>query len=329
MKKFLDITGLNTLVDWIKSKFNSVEKAQYVANRSFKKYTRGKKEKEIYIIGKAMKQSPIGQKCWYYTGNYNISTFNINLVRLFLNQFTPHPHNVWENRNLLLEGFNYNIKFYSDTSKFEYDKVSGFFQLADYELNELHNTLEFTGRKLIKSRLYGAFNFAMIPSESITTGETNGHKSISFSVRMKLHKPNENSIVKSGKYKLEYSTYTNEYVKKLSSKFINHYCINITNETPIQFGTTYSDIIESSIYGRYESLYLKKRRTTIDGYTKQRRGPKFTKISNLLRTAEPGYYQLWAYYHGVITHVIDFVLTTKTWTNTPKIKPSKLKIIYQ
>ena len=98
MKKFLDITCLKTLVDWIKSKFNSVEKAQYVANRSFKKYAR-KKEKEIYIIGKAMKQSPIGQKCWYYNGNSNTSTpsgdylgsFNINLVRLFLNQFTPLP----------------------------------------------------------------------------------------------------------------------------------------------------------------------------------------------------------------------------------------------
>lgn len=230
---------------------------------------------------------------------------------------------------MLLEGFNYNIKFYSDTSKFEYDKVSGFFQLADYELNELNNTLEINGRKLIKPSLYGGSNFAMIPSESITTGETNGHKSIYFSVYTKAHTPNENSIVKSRKYKLEYSTYTNNYVKKLSSKFINHYCINITNETPIPFGTTYSDIIQSSTYGRYESLYLKKRRTTIDGYTKQRRGPKFTKISNLLRTAEPGYYQLWAYYHGVITHVIDFVLTTKTWTNTPKIKPSKLKIICQ
>ena len=231
MKKFLDITCLKTLVDWIKSKFNSVDKAQYVANRNFKKYTRGKKEKEIYIIGKAMKQSPIGQKCWYYTGNYNISTFNINLVRLFLNQFTPPPHNVWENRNLLLEGFNYNIKFYSDTSAFEYDKVSGFFKLSDYELNELNNTLEFHGRKLIKSIPYGVFNFAMIPSESITTGETNGHKSISFSVRMKFHELNENSIVKSGKYKLEYSTYTNNYVKKLGNNIavdLFHSLIRIT-----------------------------------------------------------------------------------------------------
>lgn len=230
---------------------------------------------------------------------------------------------------MLLEGFNYNIKFYSDTSNLEYDEVSGFFQLADYELNELNNTLEINGRKLIKTILYGSFNFDMIPSESITTGETNGHKSISFSVRLKLHEPNENSIVKSGKYKLEYSTYTNNYVKKLSSKFINNHCIEITNEMPIPFGTIYSDIIKSSFDARYESLYLKKRGTTIDGYTKQRRGPKFTKISNLRRTAEPGYYQLWVYYHGVITHAIDFVLTTKTWTNTPKIKPSKLKIIYQ
>lgn len=49
-----------------------------------------------------MKQSPIGQKCWYYAGSYpckriidgyNIikyhHDFNINLVRLFMNQFTP------------------------------------------------------------------------------------------------------------------------------------------------------------------------------------------------------------------------------------------------
>lgn len=90
MKKFLDITGLKTLVDWIKSKFNSVEKAQYVANRNFKKYTRGKKEKEIYIIGKAMKQSPIGQKCWYYCG-VNNNYVHINFARIFMNQFTP-PH---------------------------------------------------------------------------------------------------------------------------------------------------------------------------------------------------------------------------------------------
>lgn len=48
MKKFLDITGLKTLVDWIKSKFNSIEKEQYVANRSFKKYTRKKRERDIY-----------------------------------------------------------------------------------------------------------------------------------------------------------------------------------------------------------------------------------------------------------------------------------------
>lgn len=46
-----------------------------------------------------MKQSPIGQKCWYYNGNSNTSmengryscSFNINFVRLFLNQFTPPP----------------------------------------------------------------------------------------------------------------------------------------------------------------------------------------------------------------------------------------------
>ena len=90
MKKFLDITGLKTLVDWIKSKFNSVEKVQYVANRNFKKYCRGKKEKEVYIIGKAMKQSPIGQRCWYYFG-VNNNYVHINFARIFMNQFTTPP----------------------------------------------------------------------------------------------------------------------------------------------------------------------------------------------------------------------------------------------
>lgn len=49
MKKFLDITGLKTLVDWIKSKFNSVEIAQHVVNRSFKKIYKGeKRERNIH-----------------------------------------------------------------------------------------------------------------------------------------------------------------------------------------------------------------------------------------------------------------------------------------
>lgn len=90
MKKFLDITGLKTLVDWIKNKFNAIDKAQYVANRNFKKYCRGKKEKEVYIIGKAMKQSPIGKICWYYLCTHS-NYVHINFARIFMNQFTPPP----------------------------------------------------------------------------------------------------------------------------------------------------------------------------------------------------------------------------------------------
>ena len=71
----------------------------------------------------------------------------------------------------------------------------------------------------------GYYNFAYIPSDSIITGDTNGRKSISFSVYLKYHEPNENDIIKSGKYKLEYSKHTGYYVKKLGIKKINiiHY----------------------------------------------------------------------------------------------------------
>ena len=149
MKKFLDITGLKTLVDWIKSNFNRVEKAQYVADMRFNKYTR-KKEKEIYIIGKAMKQSPIGQKCWYYNGNSNSSamygnhlgTFNINIVRLFMNQFTPPPHKVYDtNINLLLEGFYYNITFYRADNEIEHI-VNGFFKVKESEYDIEYQSLK-------------------------------------------------------------------------------------------------------------------------------------------------------------------------------------------
>ena len=221
MKKFLDINGLKTLVDWIKSKFNSVEKAQYVANRSFKKYAR-KKEKEIYIIGKAMKQSPIGQKCWYYNGNSNTSTpsgdylgsFNINLVRLFLNQFTPPPHNVWDNRNLLLEGFDYNITFYFNYSKI--GELNYHFNVEETEIDEHMHVLKLKQSYPIGLNLRDNYsNFGCIPSESITTGETNGRKSISFSVYLKMYYPNENDIVKSSMYKLEHRKSDYCLVKKL------------------------------------------------------------------------------------------------------------------
>lgn len=329
MKKFLDITGLKTLVDWIKSKFNSVEKAQYVANRNFKKYTRAKKEKEIYIIGKAMKQSPIGQKCWYYNGNSNSSmeggryscSFNINFVRLFLNQFTPPPHSIWENRNLLLEGFDYNITFYLNNSKIGEENYH--FKVEETEIDE-----DMQGLKLKQSYLIGFIlrgddsNFGYIPSESITTGETNGRKSISFSVYLKMYYPNENDIVKSSMYKLEHRKSDWRLVKKLKDGD------SIFGESAIfKRGTTYSYLLESTGYNgsKFESYYIKKR-----GTSRKRRhlrvGPKFSKVNNLNKYIESGYYQLWENYRGVKTHINDFVITPKRWE---KGKPITFKILNQ
>ena len=328
MKKFLDINGLKTLVDWIKSKFNSVEKAQYVANRSFKKYAR-KKEKEIYIIGKAMKQSPIGQKCWYYNGNSNTSTpsgdylgsFNINLVRLFLNQFTPPPHNVWDNRNLLLEGFDYNITFYFNYSKI--GELNYHFNVEETEIDEHMHVLKLKQSYPIGLNLRDNYsNFGCIPSESITTGETNGRKSISFIVYLKMYYPNENDIVKSSMYKLEHRKSDYCLVKKLKDSDYFFY-----EGAILESGTTYSCFLEDTVYvGRkFESYYIKKRGTS----RKRRRlrvGPKFSKVNNLNKCIEPGYYQLWKNYRGVKTHINDFVITPKRWE---KGKPITFKILNQ
>lgn len=328
MKKFLDITGLKTLVDWIKSKFNSVEKAQYVANRSFKKYTR-KKEKEIYIIGKAMKQSPIGQTCWYYNGNSNTSTpsgdclgsFNINFVRLFLNQFTPPPHSIWDNMNLLLEGFDYNITFYFNYSKI--GELNYHFKVEETEIDEHSHGLKLKQSYPIGLNLrHNYSNFGCIPSESITTGETNGRKSISFSVYLKMYYPNENDIVKSSMYKIEHRKSDWCLVKKLKDS--DYYF----NESAIfERGTTYSYLLESTVYNgiKFESYYIKKRGTS----RKRRRlrvGPKFSKVNNLNKCIEPGYYQLWKNYRGVKTHINDFVITPKRWE---KGKPITFKILNQ
>lgn len=327
MKKFLDITGLNTLVDWIKSKFNSVEKAQYVANRNFNKYTR-KKEKEIYIIGKAMKQSPIGQNCWYYNGNSNTSkpsgnysgSFNINFVRLFLNQFTPPPHSIWENRNLLLEGFDYNITFYFNY--FKIGELNYHFKVEETEIDEDMQGLKLKQGYLIGLDLRYNSNFGCIPSESITTGETNGRKSISFSVYLKMYYPNENDIVKSSMYKLEHRKSDYCLVKKLkdSDCYFNESAI-------FERGTTYSHLLESTAYNgrKFESYYIKKRGTS----RKRRRlrvGPKFSKVNNLNKCIETGYYQLWKNYRGVKTHINDFVITPKRWE---KGKPITFKILNQ
>ena len=328
MKKFLDITGLKTLVDWIKSNFNRVEKAQYVADMRFNKYTR-KKEKEIYIIGKAMKQSPIGQKCWYYNGNSNSSTmygnhlgtFNINLVRLFMNQFTPPPHNIWDNRNLLLEGFDYNITFYFNYSKI--GKLNYHFKVEETEIDEEKHCLKLKQRYLIGLNLRDTYsNFGYIPSESITTGETNSRKSISFSVHLKEYFPNENDIVKSSKYKIVRRKSDYGLVKKLKDSDCFFF-----EGTILESGTTYSYLLESTVYyGRkFESYYIKKRGTS----RKRRRlrvGPKFSKVNNLNKCIEPGYYQLWENYRGVKTHINDFVITPKRWE---KGKPITFKILNQ
>lgn len=338
MKKFLDITGLKTLVDWIKSKFNSVEKAQYVANRNFKKYTR-KKEKEIYILGKAMKQSPIGQTCWYYTGSYPCKRiidgynrikhhhdFNINLVRLFMNQFTPPPHKVNDtNINLLLEGFYYNITFYNFNNEIEHN-VSGFFKVKESEYDIENQSLVLEQFEKIDLEFYDYFNFSYIPSDSITTGETNGHKSIYFSVYTKAHTPNENDIVKSNTYKLEYSNFKGAFVKKIKYPPMT---IGYNNGYRFEYGTTYNDLLCDKSYV-FDRFYLMKRGTTRRRNVAMRKGPKFSNVRDLAKIAEPGYYQLWYIYGKIFTYCRDFVITTATWdfSDKSKLKPKTLMVIY-
>ena len=337
MKKFLDITGLKTLVDWIKNKFSAIDKAQYVADMRFNKYTR-KKEKEIYILGKAMKQSPIGQTCWYYTGSYPCKRiidgynkikyrhdFNINLVRLFMNQFTPPPHNIWDNRNLLLEGFYYNITFYRAENEIEHI-VSGFFKVKESEYDIESKSLKLEQYKKISLEFYNYFNFSYIPSDSITTGETNGHKSIYFSVYTKAHTPNENDIVKSNTYKLEYSNINGAFVKKYKYPPMT---IGYNNGYRFEYGTTYNDLLGDTSYV-FDRLYLKKRGTTRRKNVAMRKGPKFSNVRNLTKIAEPGYYQLWYIYGKIFTYCRDFVITTATWdfSDKSKLKPKTLMVIY-
>lgn len=326
MKKFLDITGLKTLVDWIKSKFNSVEKAQYVANRNFKKCCRGKKEKEVYIIGKAMKQSPIGQRCWYYFGVHN-NYVHINFARIFMNQFTPPPHKVDDtNINLLLDGFDYNVTFYHNLSYIY--SYSDKFSIAR-DIWSGYNIYYGSWVCRIPDMYGGAYNFAYIPSDSIITGDTNGRKSISFSVYLKYHEPNENDIIKSGKYKLEYSKHTGYYVKKLGIKKINiiHELIGFTFE----YGENYDfilNIISKIGYGnKKSSCFLRKRCTKTVIKRGIQKGPMFKTIKSTTKKVDTGYYQLWCNYCYTTTHITDFVITVKNW-DMDSNNPKWLKIIF-
>lgn len=176
----------------------------------------------------------------------------------------------------------------------------------------------------------GAYNFAYIPSDSIITGDTNGRKSISFSVYLKYHEPNENDIIKSGKYKLEYSKHTGYYVKKLGIKKINiiHKLIGFTFE----YGENYDFILNrTSTIGngtKKSSCFLRKRCTKSVIKKRIRKGPMFKTIKQTANTVEPGYYQLWCNYCYTTTHITDFVITTKTWDITPKRIPRTLMVIF-
>ena len=222
---------------------------------------------------------------------------------------------------MLLEGFDYNITFYFNYSKI--GELNDYFKVEETEIDE-----DMQGLKLKQSYLIGLVlrgdcsNFGCIPSESITTGETNGRKSISFSVHLKQYFPNENDIVKSSKYKIGHRKGCYQLVKKLKD---SDYYFNESNI--FERGTTYSYLLESTVYNgiKFESYYIKKRGTS----RKRRRlrvGPKFSKVNNLNKCIEPGYYQLWENYRGVKTHINDFVITPKRWE---KGKPITFKILNQ
>lgn len=223
---------------------------------------------------------------------------------------------------MLLEGFDYNITFYSDS--FEKIGESNYhFKVEETEIDEDMQVLRLKQNRLIGLNLRDNYsNFGYIPSESITTGETNGRKSISFSVYLKEYVPNENDIVKSSKYKIEHRKSDYTLVKKLkdSDYFFNEAAI-------FESGTSYSCLLEDTVYtGRkFESYYIKKR-----GTSRKRRhlrvGPKFSKVNNLNKCIESGYYQLWKNYRGVKTHINDFVITPKRWE---KGKPITFKILNQ
>lgn len=175
----------------------------------------------------------------------------------------------------------------------------------------------------------GAYNFAYIPSDSIITGDTNGRKSISFSVYLKYHEPNENDIIKSGKYKLEYSKHTGYYVKKLDIKKINiiHDLIGLT----FKYGENYDFILNkiSEIgYGtKKSSCFLRKRCTKTVIKKGIQKGPMFKTIKRTTKKVDTGYYQLWCNYSYTTTHITDFVITVKKW-DMDSHNPKSLKIIF-
>lgn len=221
---------------------------------------------------------------------------------------------------MLLEGFDYNITFYFNYSKI--GELNYHFKVEETEIDEDMQGLKLKQGYLIGLDLRDSSNFGCIPSESITTGETNGRKSISFSVYLKMYFPNENDIVKSSMYKIEHRKSDYCLVKKLKDS--DYYF----NESAIfERGTTYSHLLESTGYNgrKFESYYIKKR-----GTSRKRRylrvGPKFSKVNNLNKCIEPGYYQLWKNYRGVKTHINDFVITPKRWE---KGKPITFKILNQ
>ena len=223
--------------------------------------------------------------------------------------------------NLLLEGFDYNITFYFNYSKI--GELNNHFKVEETEIDEDRYGLKLKQRFLIGLNLRSYYsNFGYIPSESITTGETNGRKSISFSVHLKEYFPNENDIVKSSKYKIWHRKSDYRLVKKLKDSDYFFY-----EGAIFEFGTTYSRLLEDTCYSgrKFESYYIKKRGTS----RKRRRlrvGPKFSKVNNLNKCIEPGYYQLWENYRGVKTHINDFVITPKRWE---KGKPITFKILNQ
>ena len=226
---------------------------------------------------------------------------------------------------MLLEGFYYNITFYNFYNEIE-DNVSGFFKVKESEYDIENNSLKLEQYKKISLEFYDYFNFSYIPSESITTGETNGHKSIYFSVYTKQHTPNENDIVKSNIYKLEYSNINGAFVKKYKYPPMT---IGHNNGYRFEYGTTYNDLLDNTPYD-FIGFYLKKRGTTRRRNVGMRKGPKFSKVRDLTKICEPGYYQLWYIYGNIFTYCRDFVITTATWdfSDKSKLTPKTLMVIY-
>lgn len=226
---------------------------------------------------------------------------------------------------MLLEGFYYNITFYNHYSEIEHN-VSGFFKVKKTEYNIESHSLILEQFEKIGLEFYDYFNFSYIPSDSITTGETNGHKSIYFSVYTKDHTPNENDIVKDNMYKLEYSDFKGVFVKKIKYPPMT---IGYNNGYRFGYGATYDDILNNTSYV-FDRLYLKKRGTTRSKNVGMRKGPKFSVVRLLDKIAKPGYYQLWHIYGNKITYCRDLVITTATWDfmDKSKLKPKTLMLIY-